>query len=53
MQDNIQIYVDPRGHNDSNNAGSQSNPVQTADKAFTRKTWCGLLARASLAAPDV
>lgn len=35
MQDNIQIYVDPHGHNDSNNAGSQSNPVQTADKAFS------------------
>jgi hypothetical protein len=35
MPDNIQIYVDPRGHNDSNNAGSQSNPVQTADKAFS------------------
>ena len=35
MPDNIQIYVDPRGHNDSNNAGSRSNPVQTADKAFS------------------
>ena len=35
MQDKIQIYVDPHGHNDSNNAGSQSNPVQTADKAFS------------------
>ena len=35
MQDNIQIYVDPHGHNDSNNAGSQANPVQTADKAFS------------------
>jgi hypothetical protein len=35
MQDNIQIYVNPRGNNDSNNAGNQSNPVQTADKAFS------------------
>jgi len=35
MQDNIQIYVDPHGHNDNNNSGSQSNPVQTADKAFS------------------
>lgn len=35
MQDNIQIYVNPHGNNDSNNAGNQSNPVQTADKAFS------------------
>jgi hypothetical protein len=35
MPDNIQIYVDPRGNNDHNNAGNQSNPVQTADKAFS------------------
>jgi hypothetical protein len=35
MSDNIQIYVDPHGNNDRNNAGSQSNPVQTADKAFS------------------
>jgi len=35
MQDKIEIYVDPHGHNDGNNAGNQQNPVQTADKAFS------------------
>ena len=36
MQDKIQIYVDnERGHNDNNNSGNRSTPVQTADKAFS------------------
>ncbi|HKY44879.1 MAG TPA: hypothetical protein VJM50_17435 [Pyrinomonadaceae bacterium] len=35
MQDNIQIYVDPHGHNDNNNSANEANPVQTADKAFS------------------